>query len=175
MAEVNKQLQMTTELRKTNFIFNMTCWMIATFFHLSHVVNSGLSFFSGPVCWRSIWMQVKGRLSGGTGPVPTALFMTLNVGDPFHFIDTSPAFLLPCSRLFDARVFSRCQSRFQRRPCRHPWREGDQREPQDHSHWHRHRPVHLRICPGWNRSEPPAGTRGAALALLAGCRVSWSH
>lgn len=36
---------MTTELRKTNFVFNMTCWMIATFLHLSNVLNSGLSFF----------------------------------------------------------------------------------------------------------------------------------
>lgn len=101
---------MTTELRKTHFIFNMTCWMIAMFFHLSHVVNSGLSFFSGPVCWRSIWVQVKGRLSGGTGPVPTALFMTLNVGDPFHFIETStsvPSSLFPlvwCTCLFQVPV-----------------------------------------------------------------------
>lgn len=147
--------------------------MIATFFHLSNILNSGLSFFSGLVCWRSIWVQVKGQLRGGTGPVPTALFMTLNVGEPLHFIYTSPAFLLPCSRLFHACVFSRCQSRFQRRPCHHPWREGAQREPEDHSYWHRHRPVHLRICPGWNRPEPPAGTRGATLSLLAGCCVSW--
>lgn len=38
---------------------------------------------SGPVCWRSTWVQVKGRLSAGTGPAPTALFMTLNVRHSF--------------------------------------------------------------------------------------------
>lgn len=43
-------------------------------------------------------MQVKGRLSGGTGPVPTALFMTLNVGEPFPFhryVASVPFFLVP--------------------------------------------------------------------------------
>lgn len=38
---------------------------------------------SGPVCWRSTWVQVKGRLSAGTGPAPTALFMTPNVRHSF--------------------------------------------------------------------------------------------
>lgn len=41
------------------------------------------------MCWRSIWVQVKGQLSDGTGPVQTALFMTLNVGEPLYFIYTS--------------------------------------------------------------------------------------
>lgn len=30
-------------------------------------------------------MQGKGQLSGGTGPVPTALFMTPNVREPLPF------------------------------------------------------------------------------------------
>lgn len=81
--------------------------MIATFFYFSNVLNSGLSFFSGLVCWRSIWVQVKGQLSGGTGPVPTALFMTLNVGEPLHFIYTSPSslfMLVWCTCVFQVPV-----------------------------------------------------------------------
>lgn len=36
-------------------------------------------FFSGQVCWRSTWVEVKGQLSAGTGRAPTALFTILNV------------------------------------------------------------------------------------------------
>lgn len=88
-------------------ILSLTCWMIATFFYFSNVLNSGLSFFSGLVCWRSIWVQVKGQLSGGTGPVPTALSMTLNVGEPLHFIYTSPSslfMLVWCTCVFQVPV-----------------------------------------------------------------------
>lgn len=97
---------MTTELRKINFAFSITWWMISTFIHLSNIFTSGLVFFfPGLVSWRSIWVQVKGQLSDGAGLVPTALFMMLNVGEPLHFIYTSSMLLRPGprSRLMCAR------------------------------------------------------------------------
>lgn len=88
---------MTTELRKINFAFSITWWMISTFIHLSNIFTSVLFFFPGLVSWRSI-VQVKGQLSDAAGLVPTALFMMLNVGEPLHFIYTSSMFLRPGSR-----------------------------------------------------------------------------
>lgn len=114
--------------------------------------QTGFLFFaSGLVCWRSLWLQVKGQFTGGVGPVLTALFMILNVSKSIFM---SELLLLPVILpLFDQCVFSRCQSGLQWWPLCHTWREGGQCEPKDPDDWHRHRPVHLRRCPMVKREK----------------------
>lgn len=41
-------------------------------------------------------------------------------------------------------VCSRCPAQSQRWPLLHSWRKRWQCEPKDHTHWHRHWPVHLK-------------------------------
>lgn len=67
------------------------------------------------------------------------------------WLKTAHLWKLTC--VFTPRVFSRRVAEPQRRLVLHSWGERRQCEPKDHTHRHRHRPVHLMT---WRPPEPAA-------------------